>query len=206
MKTKILLLLVLVLVLTLVSTSNAVDVCSCFPVAPHRVLVDVNGIERGEWWDDSYPPSPNQRYVLYNVGGCRYMGGYDAPEHHISFVWQADESYLQISVGGMYLIFAGTNPPCSTFFVSEMTTHEWYFYGGSVYLKYQIGDFDGDFTVDFIDFALLVNDWLYDCSDPNVYNDPNRSCSLGTDLTGDGEVNWNDMQIFQQYWMKSCLE
>ncbi len=109
---------------------NECSTCFAEDLTPEHVIVSASGISQGDWWDDSYPAPPNRGCVLHNVGGCRYIGGYDAPEHHISFVWQADESYLQISVGAMYLIFGATASPCSTFFTSDLTTHEWYFYGG----------------------------------------------------------------------------
>jgi hypothetical protein len=78
------------------------------------------------------------------------------------------------------------------------------------------GDLNCDCTVDFQDFALLAADWLCDCNDPNVhndpqskpdlYNDPNFNCLLGTDLTGDGPVDTNDLQVMSEHWLEGTKE
>jgi hypothetical protein len=55
------------------------------------------------------------------------------------------------------------------------------------------GDVDGDYDVDFRDFAALASHWLdNDCGD----------CD-GTDLTGDGEVNMNDLLDISENWLIS---
>lgn len=68
------------------------------------------------------------------------------------------------------------------------------------------GDLSCDCTVDFQDFAFLATDWLRNCNDPNVYNDPNANCLLGTDLTYDGPVNTKDLQIMSEYWLEGTKE
>lgn len=78
------------------------------------------------------------------------------------------------------------------------------------------GDLSCDCTVDFQDFALLAADWLCDCNDPSVhndpqskpdlYNDPNSNCLLGTDLTGDGPVDTNDLQVMSEHWLEGTKE
>lgn len=68
------------------------------------------------------------------------------------------------------------------------------------------GDLSCDCTVNFEDFALLAVDWLCDCNNPNVYNDPNSNCLLGTDLTGDGPVDTKDLQIMSEYWLEGTKE
>jgi hypothetical protein len=80
----------------------------------------------------------------------------------------------------------------------------------------QSGDLNCDCTVDFQDFALLAADWLCDCNDPNVhndpqsdpnlYNDPNSNCLLGTDLSGNGIVDTNNLQIISQHWLEGTKE
>ena len=68
------------------------------------------------------------------------------------------------------------------------------------------GDLSCDCTVNFQDFAFLAADWLRDCNDPNVYYDPNSHCLLGTDLTGDGPVDINDLQVMSEYWLEGIKE
>lgn len=70
----------------------------------------------------------------------------------------------------------------------------------------QLGDLSCDCTVNFQDFTLLTADWLCDCSNPLVYNDPNTNCLLGTDLTGDGPVDVNDLRVMSEYWLEGIKE
>lgn len=78
------------------------------------------------------------------------------------------------------------------------------------------GDFSCDCIVNLEDFAFLAADWLCDCndpyvlndpqSDPNLYNDPNSNCLLGTDLSADGPVNINDLKILSENWLTGLKE
>lgn len=80
----------------------------------------------------------------------------------------------------------------------------------------QAGDFSCDCTVNFEDFAFLAADWLCNCkdpnifndpqSDPNLYNDPNSNCLLGTDLSNDGPVDANDLMILSENWLEGIKE
>jgi len=71
-------------------------------------------------------------------------------------------------------------------------------------------DFNCDCTVNFEDFTILANDWMYDCNNPIMYYDgsgrqqyydPNCNCLLGTDIDGDGPVDINDLQIMSGNWL-----
>jgi hypothetical protein len=55
------------------------------------------------------------------------------------------------------------------------------------------GDFDNDRNVDFFDFARMSVKWMR--ADSNLY------CG-GTDLTGDGRVDWSDLDILCDQWLK----
>jgi hypothetical protein len=80
----------------------------------------------------------------------------------------------------------------------------------------QSGDLSCDCTVNFQDFALFAADWRYNCndphvhndpsSDPNLYNDPNTNCLLGTDFSGNGPVDIDDLQILTDYWLEGIKE
>ncbi|MGA2915422.1 MAG: hypothetical protein ABSE89_05290 [Sedimentisphaerales bacterium] len=68
------------------------------------------------------------------------------------------------------------------------------------------GDINLDCTTDFQDFALLAEDWLCDCNNPINYQDPNNNCQFGIDLTGDGFIDTNDLEIMSQYWLEGVKE
>lgn len=56
-------------------------------------------------------------------------------------------------------------------------------------------DFNGDTTVDFIDFASLALYWqVAECDEPDW-------CQ-GTDLDTDGGVDMNDLMLFCEYWLE----
>jgi hypothetical protein len=70
------------------------------------------------------------------------------------------------------------------------------------------GDISLDCTTNFSDFALLAKGWLYNCNDPNNYNnpDPNSGCRLDIDLTGGGFIDFNDLQIMTDHWLEGTQE
>lgn len=56
-------------------------------------------------------------------------------------------------------------------------------------------DFTNDTKVDFSDYAILASQWLKtDCSDPGW-------CQ-GTDLNTDGNIDYNDLRLFCEYWLE----
>ena len=59
--------------------------------------------------------------------------------------------------------------------------------------EFKVGDLDNNKDVDFIDFATLGNKWLQ--SDSTLY------CG-GTDLTGNGVVNFEDLDAFVENWLQ----
>jgi len=54
------------------------------------------------------------------------------------------------------------------------------------------GDLDNDKDVDFTDFAMMGNKWMQ--VDSNLY------CG-GSDLTGDGLVDWDDLAALAENWL-----
>ena len=65
------------------------------------------------------------------------------------------------------------------------------------------GDLNYDCRVNMLDFTLLANDWLQDCSDPNYLEDPNSNCWYGTDIDNNGPVDANDLYLMSQFWLDS---
>jgi hypothetical protein len=59
--------------------------------------------------------------------------------------------------------------------------------------QFIVGDSDNDKDVDFVDFALMALKWLQ--ADSNLY------CG-GTDLTGDGWVDLNDLNVLADNWLE----
>jgi hypothetical protein len=56
-------------------------------------------------------------------------------------------------------------------------------------------DFNNDAEVGFADFAILASHWqATNCNDPGW-------CQ-GTDLDIDGDVDFNDLMLFAEYWLE----
>ena len=78
------------------------------------------------------------------------------------------------------------------------------------------GDFNADCIVNFEDFAFFAADWLFNCKDPaihddpiadaNYYNDIYSNCLLGTDLDDSGPVDFNDIRILSDGWLEGIKE
>ncbi|MEJ2704978.1 MAG: GLUG motif-containing protein, partial [Sedimentisphaerales bacterium] len=59
--------------------------------------------------------------------------------------------------------------------------------------QFIMGDFDGDFRVDFVDFAFFAQRWLV--------SDMSFVPCRGADLTGDSEVGFDDLREFADNWL-----
>lgn len=78
------------------------------------------------------------------------------------------------------------------------------------------GDFNADCIVNFEDFAFFAADWMCNCrdpaihndpaADPNYYNDIESNCLLGTDLDDSGPVDINDIKIMSEGWLDGIKE
>ena len=62
--------------------------------------------------------------------------------------------------------------------------------------QFVVGDSDNDKDVDFIDFAAMGLKWMQ--ADSPLY------CG-GTDLTGDGLVDLDDLDAFAENWLQSSI-
>jgi hypothetical protein len=60
--------------------------------------------------------------------------------------------------------------------------------------EFVIGDFDADADTDFADFCILAEHWL--AADGSFW------CGQGCDLTNDGSVNWQDLMVFVENWLR----
>ncbi|OQA03486.1 MAG: hypothetical protein BWY69_00430 [Planctomycetes bacterium ADurb.Bin401] len=81
------------------------------------------------------------------------------------------------------------------------------------------GDFNCDCKVNFEDYTIYANDWMYDCNNAIMYEifyeypyrtsyvyDPNCNCLLGTDITLDGPVDVCDLKVFSENWLEGIKE
>ncbi|MFA6186654.1 MAG: hypothetical protein WC770_05510 [Phycisphaerae bacterium] len=68
------------------------------------------------------------------------------------------------------------------------------------------GDINADCAVDFFDFAMLADDWMCDCNDNGVFNDPNHNCVYGTDSDNSGFVDFNDLQAIANHWLFGTMQ
>jgi hypothetical protein len=75
---------------------------------------------------------------------------------------------------------------------------------GYHYPRVRFADIDGNFHVDFLDFAILADDWL-ECSDPC-----DLSCTgsglLAGDIVPDYYVNIYDLAFFAERWLDCLVE
>jgi hypothetical protein len=60
--------------------------------------------------------------------------------------------------------------------------------------EFVIGDFDADADTDFADFCILAQHWL--AADGSFW------CGQGCDLTNDGSINWQDLMVFLDNWLR----
>jgi len=110
--------------------------------------------------------------------------------------------YLLIESEGAAIDLPGS--PRSRPFVCDWTGDGYYDVligagDGKVHLYQSIpqpGDINKDYYVNFIDFALLAIRWL-----DSTCGSPNNWCNYA-DLTGDGEVGWQDLGPLAENWLE----
>jgi hypothetical protein len=56
-------------------------------------------------------------------------------------------------------------------------------------------DLNCDCTVNFIDYAILMQDWGVECND--IY----AKCLMGTDLDDSNSIDYGDLNIMLDYWL-----
>jgi hypothetical protein len=149
------------------------------------------------------------------VTGDRYVGGFVGD----NLVGRITDSFWDIETSGQTLgVGLGSDDGISGNKMSEMQTLStftdagWDFVGESVNgtedfwcicegvdyprltWEFVIGDFDGDYDTDFVDFSIFAARWLQ--------TDSNFFCGDGgTDLTNDGKVDFNDLKKFADNWL-----
>jgi hypothetical protein len=67
------------------------------------------------------------------------------------------------------------------------------------------GDINADCDINFLDFAMLANDWMCDCNDSSIFNDPNHNCVHGTDFDESNFVDFDDLQVIIDNWLLSAI-
>lgn len=142
------------------------------------------------------------------VTGSQHKGGfcgYDEISNLTTCFWDINTSGCAISSGGngkttTQMQTQNTFSSAGWDFVWETVNGPndvWAICEGVSYPKlawqYVIGDSDNDKDVDFVDFAPLGNKWMQ--ADPTLY------CG-GTDLTGDGFVDLEDLAAFVENWLQ----
>jgi hypothetical protein len=157
---------------------------------------------------NSYSGTINKCFATGQVSGNQYKGGFCGENESgpfISCFWDVNTSGMTYSAGGTGKTTTQMKTQ-STFtdggwdFVWETVNGPndvWAICEGVSYPKlaweYIIGDSDNNKTVDFVDFALIGDKWMEE--DTNLY------CG-GTDLTGDGIVDFDDLDLFAQNWLE----
>ena len=154
-------------------------------------------------------------YAMGIVTGDRYVGGFVGD----NLVGRITDSFWDIETSGQTLgVGLGSDDGISGKNMAEMQTLStfidagWDFVGESVNgtedfwcicegvdyprltWEFVIGDFDGDYDTDFVDFSIFAARWLQ--------TDSNFFCGDGgTDLTNDGKVDFNDLKKFADNWL-----
>lgn len=159
------------------------------------------------------PADSNVQEVSLVLVDVNRVGSFGAGNNGSMSGWKRFEYTFDVNQAGTYYLTMSVSD-----YVGD-TAYDTYFAVDGLVLCHDpptVGDFSCDCTVNFQDFALLAADWLCDCNDPNIhndphtdpalYNDPNTNCLLGTDLTGNGPVDTNDLHIFSQYWLNGTKE
>ncbi|MGD0077294.1 MAG: GLUG motif-containing protein [Sedimentisphaerales bacterium] len=138
-----------------------------------------------------------------NVGGL--VGVNDSDSNTLNSFWDINTSGLTTSAAGtgqttVQMKTLSTFTGVGWDFVWESANGPndvWAICEGVSYPKlawqFIVGDSDNDKDVDFSDFAELANKWMQ--ADSTLY------CG-GTDLTGDGLVDLNDLAAFVQNWLE----
>ncbi len=148
-------------------------------------------------------------YSTASVSGSSYVGGlvgYNSGGSVGSCFWDTQTSGQTTSAGGTGKTTAEMQTG-STFleagwdFVGESqngTQDFWAICEGGDYphlaWEFTIGDFDADADTDFLDFCILAEHWL--AADGSFW------CGQGCDLTNDGSVNWQDLMVFLDNWLR----
>ena len=64
--------------------------------------------------------------------------------------------------------------------------------------QFIVGDFDSNYRVDFVDFAVFAERWL--SSDSNFF------WCRGDDLTNEGIIDFNDLKEFLENWLADDID
>lgn len=202
----------------------------CFSNSPVFVIARVEGITTTDLWLPmlGLPLPPNGYFALYPECGndCWITKYHDYNIWTVTYQQNGEkgDSYFTIEYDeGNQAFYSSSIYPCCYHFENknEPAFSEWA--GGHVRITtypYSISpllpmpfehpndfclkfdsDFNRDCVVDFCDFALLANDWLYDCSLTENLVDDNRNCWFGIDLDGTGLIDINDVNIFASEWL-----
>lgn len=141
-------------------------------------------------------PEPNQQLDPINVAyqDVINVGNYSSMEG-----WERFDYTINLEQIGSYRLVLTVVDVEDTIYESYLLTD-----GITVCNPAYPGDLYIDCKVDFTDFALFANDWQINCGDPNFAYDPNYNCYRGTDLTGNGMVDTEDLAIFVDSWLGGC--
>ncbi len=150
-------------------------------------------------------------YAMGKVVGESEVGGLVGHNHEgegtvTSSFWDTETSGQATSDGGMdkstaEMQMGSTFTDAGWDFVAESvngTDDIWAICEGVDYphlaWEFVIGDFDADADTDLADFCILAEHWL--ATDGSFW------CGQGCDLTNDGSVNWQDLMVFAENWLR----
>jgi hypothetical protein len=145
--------------------------------------------------------------------GCLYGRSYDGNEYPGSCLPDAGEDaavWNTVSYGYGFELYGGNEPNAGDWFILDYNALDigdcniaFYDFDVSetepvytlIFHHVRTRDFDGNTQVDFADFAVLALYWQeVNCGDAN-------DCE-GTDLDVDGNVDFDDLILFVEYWLE----
>ncbi len=144
-----------------------------------------------------------------NPNAADYPIQLDVEDHDSTQGWQSFEYIFTEETAGAYLFQVDIYDTQDNIYRSYIAID-----GLGVCVRPEYGDINLDCKVDMLDFTILADDWLCDCSDPLNLPDPN-DCSwtdlgegvikanLPGDINEDKIVDYLDLQMITEKWMWS---
>ncbi|OHB59956.1 MAG: hypothetical protein A2167_06525 [Planctomycetes bacterium RBG_13_46_10] len=150
---------------------------------------DYNDIT-GNWEGSCLPAAGNRAYVLFIVGLGQQGISLGTVRSPMAGDWFIID-YTALSVGVCTIIFYDYSGNRENPFI-DVEPITYYL----VFSHVPTCDFNNDTKVDFADFAVFASHW-------QRTNCPDAGGCVSVDLDMDGNIDWDDLSLFTDYWLGS---
>lgn len=162
-----------------------------------EVIVFVKDISCGDLWVEPMPQPPNRMIVMRKWDDNSWVPWPEDEEWDIIYYVSTYGSSFTIQWRwGDYAFHDINSFPYNNFFknnIQSKETSEWF--GGVVDLCFRIyADLNYDCKVNFIDYAIFANNWLCDCSDPNLI-------ITGVCIDNENLIDYNRLVMIAENWL-----